>query len=108
MKVMKWVCQSTCDCEKITGDEYRMARAAVLEEILNNNYHFTELYHNFGKTGTPLMDNGKIFCANNFDWGQLMADAYPEEGNWTRWCIGPLEKFNCKFLRTDKYDIYPE
>ena len=47
MKVMKWVCQSTCDCEKITDDEYRMARAAVLEEVLNNNSYFTELYHNF-------------------------------------------------------------
>ena len=39
---MKWVCQSTCDCEKITDDEDRMARAAVLEEILNNNYIITE------------------------------------------------------------------
>lgn len=54
------------------------------------------------------MDNGKIFCAKKFDWGHIMEDVYPEEGNWVKWYIGPLEKIGKKFVRTDKYDIYPE
>lgn len=108
MKVIKWIHRPSCNYEEISDEEYRLARQAVVEEVLDNNYHFAEFYHNFGKTGTPLMDNGKIFCAKKFDWGQIMADVYPEEGDWVNWYIGPLEKVGNKFLMTDKYDIYPE
>ena len=54
-------------------------KAAVVKELKRHNYHFTGYYHQEGKFGVPVFDDGGTLRVSFRSWGQIMADAWPEE-----------------------------
>jgi hypothetical protein len=54
-------------------------RAEVVEELKRRDYHFTGYYHQEGECGVPIFDDGGALRVSFRSWGQIMADAWPEE-----------------------------
>lgn len=93
MKVTKWTyfgnCYSVISCwnllhtdsidVSIADSLYKNARQAVIEDIRNNNYHFSGEYHQNGDFGCPIIDDEYSFEVSQREWGSIMADAYPDE-----------------------------
>lgn len=78
MKIVKW-CEYDEKYDDLTGEERLEAEKIMIEEIKENDYHFSGFYHQNGAHGSPLFDNGKQYHATIKGWGALMAIAYPDE-----------------------------
>lgn len=80
MKIVKW---DKFDSEKYkpfeTIEEIKQARMLIINELRDNGYHFSGYYHQNGEHGSPVFDNGKQYRTSLRVWGEIMADAYPEE-----------------------------
>ena len=53
---------------------------AVIAELRNRNYHFTGSYHQHGRFGVPVLNDGKQYSVSMRHWGRLMAEAWELEG----------------------------
>ena len=54
-------------------------KQAVAEELRKHNYHINGFYHQSGERGVPVFDDGNWLRVTFRTWGQIMADAFPEE-----------------------------
>ena len=87
-------------------------RNAVIDELRKRNYHFSGFYHQGGELGVPVFDDGDWFKVSYRTWGQIMADAYPEEMGQTKsayiewaWC-SPCEPKDMIIPRREDYPEY--
>lgn len=64
---------------KCTEAEIEDVRKVIAEELKTNGYKFTGDYHQNGDFGVPVFDNGEVFQCSQRMWGDIMAQAYPEE-----------------------------
>ena len=55
------------------------ARNAVIDEIRKHGYKFSGIYHQDGMTGVPIIDDNWLFGVSQRSWGQIMAEAYPDQ-----------------------------
>ena len=73
------------------------------------NYHFSGFYHQGGELGVPVFDDGDWFKVSYRTWGQIMADAYPEEmtqakSSYTVWAwCSPCEPKDMILPRRNDY-----
>ena len=51
----------------------------AIEELRRHNYHMDGFYHQDGELGVPVFDDGGWLRVSYRTWGQLMAEAYPQE-----------------------------
>ena len=54
-------------------------RRVVVSEIRDKGYHFSGDSHQGAPNCTPVIDDRYIYCVSMRDWGQIMAEAYPDE-----------------------------
>ena len=87
-------------------------RNAVIEALREHNYHFSGFYHQGGELGVPVFDDGDWFKVSYRTWGQIMADAYPEEMTKAKsayivwaWC-SPCEPKDMIIPRREDYPDY--
>jgi len=87
-------------------------RNAVIDELQKRNYHFSGFYHQGGELGVPVFDDGDWFKVSYRTWGQIMADAYPEEMTKAKsayivwaWC-SPCEPKDMIIPRREDYPDY--
>lgn len=52
---------------------------AVINDVRENNYHFTGNEHQNEDYGVPIIDNKYKLCTSQRSWGGIIADAFPEE-----------------------------
>lgn len=52
---------------------------AVIKALRNNQYKFSGDYHQNGKYGVPILEDGRPYIITCFAWGALILEAYPEE-----------------------------
>ena len=78
LKVIKWMSWKEAEPIPDASDDGNVIKA-VIDSIRAGNFHFSGEYHQNGKYGVPLLNNGTKFCASMREWGEIMAKAYPEE-----------------------------
>lgn len=54
------------------------AHDAVIKEIVDNEYFFTGLQHEYESTCCPIINNKYKYCLTASDWGRLMVECYPD------------------------------
>lgn len=60
-------------------DWWQKASQIVVAEVRKHNYHFTGSMHQDMECCVPIIDGKYLFQISQRSWGQLMADAYPNE-----------------------------
>ena len=81
MKVIGWTGWDDPRYPDDYGDDPLLEerKNVVIEELRKHNYHISGYYHQGGKRGVPVFDDGNWLRISFRSWGQIMADAYPEE-----------------------------
>lgn len=85
-------------------------RKSIIDELRKHNYHISGFYHRGGEFGgVPIFDDEDWFKVFLRTWGQIMADAYPEEMtqaksayNVLAWC-SPSEPKDMTIPRKEDY-----
>ena len=90
--ICNWEVVHTAD---IPHEYYERVRQAVVEELRNNNYHFSGDYHQNGDFGCPIIDNKYSFEVSVREWGDIMAEAYPNED----YTIYDSKGEDCRYLK---------
>lgn len=62
-----------------SDDTYSKAWEVIVKEIRERGYKFSGIYHQGGMTGVPIIDNEWVFIVSQRTWGQIIAEAYPDE-----------------------------
>ena len=113
MKVIGWTGWDDPRYPDDYGDDPLLEerKKVVVEELRKHNYHISGYYHQGGKRGVPVFDDGNWLRISFRSWGQIMADAYPEEMAQAKsaytvwaWC-SPCEP---KDMITPRRGDYPE
>lgn len=56
-----------------TEEEWADAEQAIVDEIRRRKYKFGGNYHQYGKTGCPVMSDGSLFMVSMRGWGDIMS-----------------------------------
>lgn len=77
IKVVGWTryderCRDWRDVSR-TGVEWADAEQAIVNEIRRKKYKFGGHYHQYGKTGCPVMSDGSLFMISMRGWGDIMS-----------------------------------
>ena len=78
LKIVKWISWEEAKLYS-EHDNYEEARECVIEEIKKKGIQFDGLYHDVGKYGVPIFDDGTRFTTSWRGWGRVMHMAYPDE-----------------------------
>lgn len=57
------------------------AEAAVQDCIRRNGFKFSGEYHQYGKYGMPMFEDGSVMFCSWRHWGAIMADAWDPDGS---------------------------
>lgn len=94
-------------CFDGSNDEYAAAYSAVVDEIREKGYRFSGDYHQWGESGSPVLNDGTLFILSMRGWGALMSEAVEPDNsdsmaymNWYMDCL-PLHG-------EERRTVYPE
>ena len=59
----------------------RKAEDIVKECIRRNGFKFSGEYHQYGKCGMPMFDDGSVLFCSWRHWGSIMAEAWDSDGS---------------------------
>ena len=65
------------DCNRLFSD----AEQVVIDCIRKNGFKFGGSYHQCGKFGMPLFDDGTVFFVTMRHWGDIMYKAWHPDGD---------------------------
>lgn len=86
MKIIGWTCWDDPNYTEMFEDvavcdtpDIAKVKSIIAEELRSNGFRFDGRYHQGGETGVPVFDNNHTFQCSMRVWGEIMAEAYPEE-----------------------------
>lgn len=59
---------------------------AIIDSIKENGYKFDGTYHQYGKMGCPVLDDGSYCTFSMRSWGDIMYSAWDDDGDGMGYC----------------------
>ena len=69
-----------------TKHSYREMTNAIIDSIKEHGYKFDGSYHQYGKMGCPVLDDGSYCTFSMRGWGEIMYDAWDDDGDGMGYC----------------------
>ncbi len=87
LEVKRWTHWDDRECEPADMKNFDRLVEAIKSSLKRNGYRFTGSYHQNGKHGVPVFNDGTKFEVSMRTWGRIMASALGNDGpmDYTEW-----------------------